>query len=69
LREVEAAAAKSGEHCAELTGRASEKCMADAASTRDEQTRDQSTSGQTGPDVGGMPVPQTASPGDALRRP
>jgi hypothetical protein len=69
MRDAEAADEKAGRHCQNLTLRAREQCLADAQSTRQEQANEQAAGGpQAGATTGGVPLPATASPGEALQK-
>ena len=69
MRDAEAAAEKAGEHCADLTLRARDQCMADVQSTAQEQAREQAAGGAAaGAATGGVPTPASASPGSELNK-
>jgi hypothetical protein len=70
MLEAEAADEKSGKHCENLTLRAREQCLADSRATSQQQASDQAAGGpQAGASTGGLPTPQTASPGEELKKP
>lgn len=69
MLDAQAADEKSGKHCDGLTLRAREQCLADSQATQQQQAADQAAGGPpAGASTGGLPTPQTASPGQELQR-